>query len=403
MIKPEFLDIDLFITDKNVLRLFQAVASYGGVMRFVGGAVRDALAGLKGFEFDLATDLSPEELVEACDEAGLKTVPIGLKFATTGVIVNNKVYEVSSLYHHKVAGSTEFTDDWNADASRRDLSINAIYADDKGNVFDYYNGLSDLENGIIRFIGNAEERIREHPIRIMRFFRFYAVFGRGLPDEKSLNACIALKDLLKDAAIEQVRDELFKILATRYPAQTLKYIFDHDILSYILPTPEKLSYLENLSDIVERNNQLPDALRRLFILFLPDEELAENLAARLHLNKNQKKRLTTWAKFDLDTEQLSDPSYLKLQIYHFGRDFCKDKILFLTAENRYPEEKYFDTICAIDALDVPHFPLKGTDLMAIGFSDPTQIGEVLDRLKKSWLQSNFQLSKEDLLSLADCK
>lgn len=397
MIKPEFLDIETFITDKNVLRLFDAVSAYGGVMRFVGGAVRDTIAGLKGFDFDLATDLSPEELVEACHEAGLKTVPIGLKFASTGVIINNKVFEVSSLHHHKNTGNTEFTDDWNADASRRDLTINAIYADNKGNVFDYYNGLSDLEQGIIRFIGNPEDRIKEHPIRIMRFFRFYALFGKGLPDEKSLQTCIDCKSLLKEAAIEQVRDELFKILATRHPARTLKYIFDNDILSYILPTPQTLTLLEKLSDIVDQNNQLPDALRRMFIMYLPDEELAENLATRLHLNKNQKKRLVNLAKFDLDPQRLEDPEYLMTQIYRYGRDFCRDKVLFLAAEGRYPSEKYFDTICAIDEIKIPEFPIKGSDLIEIGISEQNRIGEVLDILKFVWIKRNFEPSREELL------
>lgn len=401
MIKPEFLDINSFVTDKNVLRLFDAVSAYGGVMRFVGGAVRDAIAGLKGFDFDLATDLSPEELVEACQEAGLKTVPIGLKFATTGVIINNKVFEVSSLHHGQNTTDAEFTDDWNADASCRDLTINAIYADNKGNVFDYYNGLSDLEEGIIRFIGNPEDRIKEHPIRIMRFFRFYALFGKGNPDEKSLQACIDYKNLLKEAAIEQVRDELFKILATRHPARTLNYIFDHDILSYIFPTPQTLTLLENLSNIVDRNNQLPDALRRLFMMYTPDEELAENLATRLHLNKNQKKRLVNWAKFDLDPNRLTEPEYLAAQIYRCGRDFCRDKVLFLTTEGRYPEEKYFETICAIDAVRIPEFPIKGSDLIELGITEQNKIGEVLDILKFLWIKRDFVPSRTELLAEAE--
>lgn len=404
MIKPEFLDIDLFIKDKSVLRLFQAVNAYGGIMRFVGGAVRDAIAGLKGFEFDLATDLSPEELVEACYEAGLKTIPIGLKFATTGVIVNDKIFEVSSLYkasgNAKNSEASGFTDDWNADASRRDLSINAIYADEKGNVFDYYNGLSDLENGIIRFIGNPEEQISAHPIRIMRFFRFYAIFGKGEPDEKSLNACIACRDLLKQSAIEQIRDELFKILATPTPVKTLKYIFDNDILSFVLPIPKTFDLLENLSLIVEKNNQLPDALRRLFILYLPDENLAENLAMRLHLNKNQKRRLINWAKFDLDPMRLEDKAYITHQVYLFGKDFCKDKVLFLTAQQLYDSHKYFDKICEIDALCIPEFPISGSDLIELGLADHSKIGECLNFLKNYWFEKDFSPAKEELYNQA---
>ena len=216
MIKTEYLNPELIIKDKSILKLFRAVVNQGGVLRFVGGAVRDVLAGkLQGFEIDLATDLSPDELVEACQEAGLKTVPIGLKYATTGVVIGDKVVEVSSLRKtttgYKFSSEFEFTDDWNADASKRDLTINAVYADERGNVFDYYNGIADLENGIVKFIGNPDERIKEQPIRIMRFFRFFSIFGKDNPNLKSLKSCVENKNLLKDVAIEQIRDELFKI------------------------------------------------------------------------------------------------------------------------------------------------------------------------------------------------
>lgn len=176
MIRDNYLDMNKIIQDKKVLKLFRVVESHGGALRFVGGAVRDALAGLKGFDLDLATDLSPDELVEACSENGLRTVPIGIKFGTVGVIINDKVLEVTSLRRDvKTDGRhavVEFTTDWEADASRRDLTINAVYADEKGNVFDYYNGIEDLEQGNIRFIGNPNHRIKEDYLRILRFSAF---------------------------------------------------------------------------------------------------------------------------------------------------------------------------------------------------------------------------------------
>ena len=138
MIRDNYLDINKLILNKKILKLFRAVEEHGGVLRFVGGAVRDALAGLKGFDLDLATDLSPEELVEACDEHGLKTVPIGIKFGTVGVLIDNDILEVTSLRRDvKTDGrhaEVEFTTDWEIDASRRDLTINAVYADEKGNA-----------------------------------------------------------------------------------------------------------------------------------------------------------------------------------------------------------------------------------------------------------------------------
>lgn len=404
MLRPEYLDINKIITDKNILKLFKTVSDHGGVLRFVGGAVRDVLAGLKGFEIDLATDLSPDELVEACQESGLKTVPIGIKYATTGVVINNKIIEVCSLRkelkNKDLTSEFEFTDDWNADASKRDLTINAVYADEHGNVFDYYNGIDDLENGLIRFIGHAEERIKENPIRIMRFFRFYSIFGKGQPHLKSLKACVENKELLRNVAIEQVREELFKIFLTPNIVSTLKIIFENDVLSYILPPSDHIQELQTLSEIVSRNELAPDVLRRLFILYLPDEILAENLAVRLHLSKEQKNRLMNWAKFDFDIAQADNEKYLTKMVYLHGAEFCKDKFLFGLALHNQTETNVHDVFKRIDNIIVPEFPLSGADLIAWGIADTSKIKDCLAELKNQWLAENFQLDYEELAHMA---
>ena len=214
MFKDKYLDISKLTANPHIFNLFKVVEKHGGVLRFVGGSVRDAIAGMKGFDLDLATDLSPDELVEACEESGLKTIPIGIKFGTVGVVIDNQVLEVTSLRKDiKTDGrhaEVVFTSDWNEDASRRDLTINAVYADEKGNVFDYYNGVDDLEKGIVRFIGSAGQRIKEDYLRILRFFRFYSIFGKAPIDAKALEACKENKDGLKQLSMERIRDELFK-------------------------------------------------------------------------------------------------------------------------------------------------------------------------------------------------
>ena len=144
MIRDNYLNVSTLIKSPEVLELFKIVTENGGVLRFVGGAVRDALKGIKGSDLNLVTDLSPEELVEACSEAGINTIPLGIKQGTIGVIIGDIQLEVSSLskqVEKDGISQIEFTDNWEADASRRDLTINAVYADEKGNVFDYYNGI----------------------------------------------------------------------------------------------------------------------------------------------------------------------------------------------------------------------------------------------------------------------
>ena len=403
MIKTEYLNPELIIKDKSILKLFKAVENNGGVLRFVGGAVRDVLAGkLQGFEIDLATDLSPDELVEACQEEGLKTVPIGLKYATTGVVVGDKIVEVSHLRKtntdYKFSTEFEFTDDWNADASKRDLTINAVYADSKGNVFDYYNGIEDLENGVVKFIGKPQDRIKEEPIRIMRFFRFYSIFGKTEPDAKSLKACVENKHLLKNVAIEQVRDELFKIFLTDNIVTTLRYIFENDILDYILPMNGNLEKLENLQQVVKMCNLTPDVLRRLYILYQPDESLAENLAARLHLTKKQKYRLLNWSRFVFNENKAEDINYLTKVCYLFDKDFCIDKVLFMAAENKKID--VLRTIENINNIQIPEFNIKGKDLINCGLTDYGKIREILETLEHNWIENNFADTPDELLQKA---
>lgn len=300
MFIPEYLNMSKIVQSGKITRLFDAVEEHGGTIRFVGGAVRDTLAGLSGFDLDLATDLTPDEFVEACQDNGLKTIPVGIKTATTGVVIDDRILEVASLKRsiRRENGKygIEFTDDWSADAARRDLTINAVYADLHGNVFDYYDGINDLKKGIVRFIGNPEDRIEEDPLRIMRFFRFYARFGKAAVDTDSLNACIKLKDSLRTMAIERVRDELFKILITPNAAVAMRYIYDNDILAYFLPKSGHLDALQRLGKLVEDMRYDGNFLRRLFVLYQPNVGQAEKYGKYPALNKKAKRNFCKMGK-----------------------------------------------------------------------------------------------------------
>lgn len=400
MMRPEFLDIDRIIKDKSILRLFDAVHDYGGALRFVGGAVRDALVGLEGSEIDLATDLTPDEFIEACNEKGIKTISLGLKFAKTGVAIGGHIFEVSSL--HKMLPNDSkfsdfsFTDDWNADAANRDLTINAVYADEDGNVFDYYNGIGDLENGVVRFIGSATQKIMEQPIRIMRFFRFYSAFSKTDPDLKSLKACVENRELLKTVAIEQIRDEFFKILATKNAATVLKMMVENDILSFILPQKINDKALKNLDTLVRFNAFEADVIRRLFVLYEPDQMLSESLATRLKLTKLQKTKLINFARFAFDGEKFDDMDYIKRVIFSHDKEFVKDKILICLALKGNVDVNLNPLFDQIDALEIPVFPLNGKDLIELGMIDCSPIKEILGALKTLWIDSNFTLSAQSL-------
>ena len=397
--RPEYLDVQRITSDSSILKLFDAVENYGGALRFVGGAVRDCLASQKGFEIDLATDLTPDEVIEACNEKGLKTISLGLKFAKTGVVINNRVYVVSSLHKNTTASQKDsdlsFTDDWNADASTRDLTINAVYADEHGNVFDYYNGINDLEKGVVRFIGSADEKIKEQPIRILRFFRFFSIFSKNDIDLKGLKACVENKDLLKTIAVEQIRDEFFKILTTKNVATVLLMMKENDILSFLFPKKSKPENLEKLNRIIEQNNIEPDIIRRLFVLFEPDQELAESLSLRLKLTKTQKAKLVNLSRYIFNESKFDDLTYIKKVVFAHSKDFVKDKILIALVNHKEIMD-IKDLFKKIDEMDVPVFPINGKDLIELGLKQGAPFKEIIGTLKNIWMESGFVLTSDDL-------
>lgn len=404
MIKDNYIDISKIVTDKKVFKLFHAVESHGGVLRFVGGAVRDTLAGIKNFDIDLATDLSPEEMVEACEEKGLKTVPIGIKFGTIGVVINNTVLEVTSLRKDiKTDGrhaEVEFTSDWESDASRRDLTINAIYADEKGTVFDYYNGIHDLENGIVRFIGNAGQRIKEDYLRILRFFRFYSIFGKKEIDAKALKACIENKEGLKGISVERICSELKKIILTPNAAKTLRIMSDNEILAYVLPQSQNIDKLQFLINLVDKHDIAHNALRRLFVLYNPDEKLAENLAFRLKMSRKERELFVSLAQHQPDMEEFSNQDGLRRLLYLYGRDFCYNRFLISAALCQIEPEDFTKTLAEIESLDIPVFMLKGKDIIDAGIINRHRISGILNQLEDIWAESNFTLCREELVELA---
>lgn len=405
MFIADYLDMSKLMRSTKIARLFNAVEDNGGSIRFVGGAVRDTMAGLSGFDLDLATDLSPDELVEACQTNGIKTIPFGLKIDSVGVVIDNQILRVSSLRkaskkerHH---ADFEYTDDWSADASKRDLTINAVYADLRGNVFDYYNGINDLQNGVVRFIGSAEDRIKEDYLRIMRFFRFYSIFGKTPIDKEALQACIKLKDGLRGIAIERVRDELFKLLVTPQVTETLRIIYDNDILGYFLPKSEHLDALWRLTKLVADAKYEGNFLRRLFVLYQPNASQAENIANILRFTKKQKEIFVRWAKIEIDPENIATPMSRLKFIYRYGKQFTIDKILLTAAIHQTLLLNINEVLKEVENAVVPIFPIRGKDIVAKGINNDYKIGEVLNKLEQIWIDSDFMQTRDELLSKID--
>lgn len=390
MFHPEYIDSKKLITNRDILKLFQIVEKHGGILRFVGGAVRDAIAGFERSDIDLVTDLSPSEFSDMCYDENIRCVPIGIQFFTMGVIIGKSFFKVTSLATDDDNGK----DEWEKDASCRDLTINAVYADEKGNVFDYYNGINDLEKGVIKFIGKPQRAIELDYIRIMRFFRFCAMFGKKI-DRKSLKSCIENKHLLRKVSQEKIKEELFKIIMAPYAARALELLFDHGILDFMVAPPKNLKNLEKLDSLIALLGMQKSIIRRIFVIFEPDLRRAERLADLFRLNKEQKEYLLALCSAKLNIKSFKDTVSIHKSIFKYGKDICKDMCLCLNLNNDNPEN-IKQILNTVDSINISAFPVNGKDLISIG-ADTKFLGLYLDVLKKEWFEHGCSLSKEDLI------
>jgi len=264
------------------------LAALGGEGRFVGGCVRDTLLGRAVGDIDIATPLTPDEVTRRLNAAGIKVAPTGLTHGTVTAVASGKPFEITTLRHDVETDGRHarvaFTDDWAEDAKRRDFTMNALFLEADGAVFDPMGGLGDLRAHRVRFVGDPMTRIREDVLRILRFYRFHAHYGAGEPDPSARVACRALAHLLPNLSRERVAAELLKLLAAADPVPALRLMKEDGVLAQILPEAPRLDQLAALIPL----EPAPDSIRRLAALIGGG---AEQLAERLRLSTADRERL----------------------------------------------------------------------------------------------------------------
>ena len=366
--------------------------------RVVGGAVRDRLLGLPVSDIDLATRLSPEDVLHRLEAAGLKAVPTGLAHGTITAVTAGRPFEVTTLRRDVATDGRHaevvFTDDWRIDAARRDFTINALYADPAtGAVFDYCGGLADIETRTLRFIGDPLQRIAEDHLRILRFFRFHARFGSGRPDAAGFAACVARANDLMALSRERIRDELFKLLRAVDPVPTLTVMLDAGILVPVLPEISKagLDGLARLVAIETAVGERGSAIRRLAALLPPDAVLLEDLAARLRLSKAERKRLVaTAARLD------GVPDDIGPLAYRSGIEGACD-LLLLAAPDAAAVR---DRLPSLETWVRPQLPVSGRDILALGVEKGPDVAQALKDIEGDWIAAGFPPGRDAVFAIA---
>ncbi|MGL9717329.1 MAG: CCA tRNA nucleotidyltransferase [Wolbachia sp.] len=381
--------------DHETSLIIDAIEKFGGEARLVGGCVRDSILQREIHDIDLATNLLPNQAIKALKLHNIKAIPTGLKHGTITAVVNQRSFEITTLrYDVKCDGrhaKVEFTDDWQADASRRDFTFNALYADKHGHIYDYFGGTQDLKARRLNFIGNAGDRIKEDYLRILRVFRFHAKICVGDLSDEILDVCKQHSHMIQNLSGERIRDEMLKLLACDNPAPTLRSMQKSDVLQKIIPKEVRCKILS--SPLLFG----ADALVKLALLLRTTENdgLGEYVSKFLRLSNKQKKKLLFLLSNNIKTE-LSEKEQKKY-ISLFGKELYCDLVRVCGVESETNIDKY---IAFAKAFDIPEFPLSGNDLINIGHQPGKSLGRNLALLRQYWEDSSYTLTKEELIFYA---
>jgi len=399
--------------DPSLQRVLALLNADDGEARVVGGAVRNSLMGIPVSDMDIATSLLPEDVQARAKAAGIKCVPTGIQHGTVTLVVDGHPFEVTTLRRDVETdgrhAQVEFTTDWRADAWRRDLTINALYADQSGLVHDYTGGLEDIEKANIRFIGDASERIAEDHLRILRFFRFFAHYGRGRPDAQGIKASAVAKEKIRMLSAERVWSEMKKLLSASDPFRALLWMRTAGVLTVVLPETEKWG-IDAVPALVAAEGKFgwaPDLMLRLAAIVPPDAERLMALADRLKLSTAERGYLKAFAEHPTIPDQISGPQF-DAMLYMNGVVGAEANLKIMLANMSAKAEGKAEELPRVARLGAlldramkwrkPAMPVKGADLIEAGFDPGPQIGEKLATLEEQWVASNFKLSKDELLA-----
>jgi poly(A) polymerase len=399
---PPSLANEAWLKDAALRRVFASLEAAGGEARVAGGAVRNTLLGEPVSDIDIATTLTPDRIMQAGEKARLGVHPTGIDHGTVTLVAGGKPFEVTSLridvetFGRKAR--VAFTDDWEADARRRDFTMNALYCSADGKIYDPTMGYADILRKRVRFVGSPAERIKEDALRILRFFRFHARYGAGTPDAKGLTACVRHKAKLKILSSERIRQELLKLLEAKRATETIKLMATKNVLKVVFAPVKDFAPLGRMAGIDLAQKLKPDALLRLVLIAKDVQSLRE----RLRLTNVEMRRLEAIVHHAVPTPKLRERER-RVVLYHLGPEAWRDLVRLGWAHSKDPvTSKGWRALLALaDQWPVPRFPLTGQDLLARGFAAGPMLGRELARLEDWWIASDFASTKDDLLSRLD--
>jgi poly(A) polymerase len=395
-----------WLTSGPTARVLKLLNENGEEARVVGGAVRNALLGIPLGDVDIATTALPDEVIRRARAAGIKSVPTGIDHGTVTLVVDAQPFEVTTLREDTETfgrkAKVAFGRDWVGDAHRRDFTMNALSVGADGVVYDYVGGLDDIAARRVRFIGDADQRIAEDYLRILRFFRIHAAFGAGEVDRAGYLACIAGRVGLATLSAERMRMEMLKLLVADGAAGAVTAMVDGGLLQ---PIVAGVAYIGPFAVMIAAERLLglkPDPIRRLAALAVAVTEDAKRVAARLRLSNAETKALDSmghrwWRLVGMDEARA------RRLLYRLGQDNYRNRLMLAWARAGSDADPtpWRPLATLPERWSAPKFPLKAADFLARGVAEGPALGQVLTLAEDAWLAADFPLDRATLDSIAD--
>lgn len=390
-----------WLNEKELQQFFLATREAGGEARAVGGCVRDFLMGIAGGDVDIASTLTPEQTSAIAVKNGWKAVPTGIAHGTVTLVLEKRILEVTTLRRDVETdgrhATVAYTDDWQEDAARRDFTMNALYMDAAGHIDDFFGGKGDLADKRVRFIGDATKRIEEDGLRILRFFRFLASHGVAPADAEALRACHAKREMIAGLSGERIQHEMKKLLRARAPLYALQQLQGIGASALVSGQEWHFPPLEKLLQLEAQHGVEAIPFLRLMAMLPPGKrpEAASWLHARWKLSRQCQHATQYFAA----THAPLTTATIKEWLRHEQRPLVIARILLAVVDGT-DASALGEYLALARDWPVPTFPVGAKDLIARGMKEGVELGNALRALEARWAESDYALTKEELLAAA---
>ena len=387
-------------------KIFDSINSYSEIseIRFVGGCIRKILNNEKVDDIDLATNLEPSEVSKVLKNNQIDYYETGIKHGTITAVIDNKKFEITSLREDVLTdgrhAQIKFSKDWRNDALRRDFTINSIYSDREGNIFDPFSGKEDLENGYLKFIGDGDKRIKEDYLRILRYLRFFITYSNHKHNPETIRIIKKNIDGISQLSKERLLDELKKITTPKNLTKISRDKQTLDLFKIIFPELIHIDIFSKLNSQAKSFFNEIDFLLLLSIMIVDDTDNADYFLYKYNLSKKDQNRIKIISDFYKDKSNLKSFSEKNMNkiLYYNGKQAVLDILIYkIFRSKKFNQNNIIDLIKIYKSKNIPSMPIKADLLISkYNLKEGRTLGDKLKLIEREWVENNFQISDQQV-------